>query len=58
MATYHNDFDKDKDPMMWELHEIRNRINKEKLTPGKINEKGKKILSEWKEKKNNKLKAL
>ncbi|MGA1869030.1 MAG: hypothetical protein ACMUJM_10840 [bacterium] len=47
MAIYHNDFDKKKDPMMWRLHEIRHKMQKEKLSSEQINAEGRKVLQEW-----------
>ncbi len=29
MGTYKNDFEKEKDKMLWELHEIRHRLSEE-----------------------------
>ena len=32
---------------MWQLHEIRHKMQKEKLTSEQINEEGRKVLQEW-----------
>ena len=48
MEIYHNDYDKNKDPMMWELHEIRNQMQQEKLSPQQISKNAQRVIKEWK----------
>ena len=48
MRTYKNDYSKKEDYALWELHEIRNKIAKEKLDPDKINEYGRKLIKSHK----------
>ncbi|MFH1824827.1 MAG: hypothetical protein ABH873_06340 [Candidatus Firestonebacteria bacterium] len=52
MGTYYNDFNKKSDLMMWQLHEIRHRMQEEKISINKINEHAKTIITNWKRNKN------
>lgn len=51
MATYKNEYSHEEDPMLWELHEIRNeiRIGLSDNNYSDINNKAKSILQSWKE---------
>ena len=51
MATYYNDFDKKTDYMMWQLHEVRHKIQKEKIDINEINEHAKTVINNWKKNK-------
>lgn len=44
MGTYHNDYNKEEDSMLWELHEIRHTLQREheKLTVKEMNERARK----------------
>lgn len=50
MVTYKNDFKKEEDIVLWELHEIRQKIYKDYGLKDfeKINEKGKALFNEAK----------
>lgn len=52
METYRNDYTKEEDDVLWELHEIRHEIHKE--NEGKsleeINSKAKLLFAEYKRK--------
>ena len=50
MGTYINDYKKDEDEMMWEIHEIRNELWNEikDKSSGEINERSRAILEKWK----------
>lgn len=54
METYRNEFDKIEDPMMWELHEIRNKLHQEieNRTIEEINTEGTSILDSIRKKYN------
>ena len=52
MAIYYNDFNKKTDYMMWHLHEVRHKIQKEKISINKINEHAKIVIDNWKKIKN------
>jgi len=47
MANYKNDYSKEEDPMMWQLHEIRNKIAMKNLSPKDINEMAKEIRKKY-----------
>jgi len=49
METYHNDYMKNEDPMMWELHEIRHKISEEhkNKTVEEINKDAHTICKNW-----------
>jgi hypothetical protein len=49
METYKNPFDKKKDFMLWELHEIRHELHKEfnKKTVEEINSEALKKYQSW-----------
>ena len=49
MEPYKNSYDKKEDIMLWELHEIRNRLNKEfsLKTVEQINSEAIKKFEEW-----------
>lgn len=48
MATYNNDYKKQEDYVLWELHEVRNRISEKKETPEQINNIGESIIKKYK----------
>jgi len=52
MGIYKNDYKKNEDECLWEIHEIRNQLHKEltKETFEEINQKGKKLFEELKKK--------
>lgn len=56
MEIYKNDYNKNEDPMMWELHEIQNRIQKDIKSKSidEINLEGQNILHKIHQKYNNK----
>lgn len=47
METYNNDYLKEEDYMMWELHEIRNNIAKADLKIEEINVRGENIIKKY-----------
>ena len=47
MEMYDNDYTKEEDYMMWELHEIRNKMAKEDLSCAEINKTGKDIIDKY-----------
>ena len=59
MAAYKNDYKKNEDEMLWELHEIRQKIRKDyKKKPLKqINEEALEIYNSWKKKREKPAKA-
>lgn len=48
MGIYKNDYNKNEDPMMYELHEIRSELAKENKNINIINEKGENIIKKYK----------
>ncbi len=52
MGTYKNDYSKQEDECLWEIHEIRNKLHKEikKESYQEINDKAKILLNEMKKK--------
>jgi hypothetical protein len=52
MGTYKNDYNKNEDVCLWEIHEIRNQLHKEikKETFEEINNKAKILFAEMKNK--------
>jgi hypothetical protein len=42
-----NDYTKEEDYMMWELHEIRKKMAKKKLSVKEINRRGKRIATKY-----------
>jgi len=48
MATYKNDFTKKEDLMMWDLHEVRNKIASKGITTKKINKRVENFLTKYK----------
>jgi len=50
METYKNDYTKEQDECLWEIHEIRHKLHQqiENKTPAEINEEAVKILEKWK----------
>ena len=50
MEIYKNDYTKEEDQMLWEIHEIRHRLQEEYKGKSvkEINDIGMKILEEWK----------
>ncbi len=53
MVIYRNDYNKKTDKMMWELHDIRHKMQKEGLSPTKINNNAQKIINNWAKKRKN-----
>jgi len=55
METYKNDYTKEEDETLWELHEIRNKLYKKLKSKSvtQINEDAMKKFQIWKEDKNN-----
>ena len=51
MGTYKNDYNKNQDAMMYELHEIRNKLSKENKNIDQINKKAEEIIKKYKLKK-------
>lgn len=47
MAAYKNDYKKEEDEMMWELHEIKKKMASEKLTAEEINAKTSELLKKY-----------
>ncbi len=47
MATYKNDYLYEEDPMMWELHEIRNKMAEKEINCDKINKNAEKVLEKY-----------
>jgi hypothetical protein len=47
MGVYKNDYNKNEDVMMYELHEIRNKLSKENKNINQINVKGKDIIKKY-----------
>jgi hypothetical protein len=52
MGTYKNDYKKNEDECLWEIHEIRNKLHKEikNETYEEINDKAKSLFEEIKQK--------
>ncbi len=50
MVIYRNDYDNKTDKMMFDLHVIRHKMQKEGLNLSKINDTAKKIVFNWKRK--------
>jgi hypothetical protein len=50
MGIYKNDYTKEEDQMLWEIHEIRHQLQEEYKGKSvkEINDIGMKILEEWK----------
>ncbi|MCK5027718.1 MAG: hypothetical protein KAS07_04830 [Candidatus Pacebacteria bacterium] len=50
MGTYKNDYKKEEDEILWELHEIRRKLHKDlkNKTVEQINNEALKKYSEWK----------
>ena len=47
MAAYKNDYSLKEDPMMYELHEIRNKMASEKLSPEDFRSRAEKLRQEY-----------
>lgn len=47
MAPYKNDYSKEEDPMMWQLHENRHSLSKRFKTAEQIHAEGKKVLDKF-----------
>jgi hypothetical protein len=49
MGTYINDYKKEEDRMMWEIHEIKNELWNEikNLSTEEINKRSRAILEKW-----------
>lgn len=52
MGTYKNDYTKEEDRMLWELHEIRHSLHDELKNKSikEINQESFELLKKWKEK--------
>ena len=50
MEIYKNEYNKNEDESLWELHEIRHRLTKkfENMTINEINKQSKNLLAKWK----------
>jgi hypothetical protein len=50
MEMHKNNYTKEEDPMLWEIHEIRHKLQEEyqHLSVKEINARGIKILEAWK----------
>jgi hypothetical protein len=48
MGIYKNDYNKNEDAMMYELHEIRNKLSKENKNINQINKKAEEIIKKYK----------
>ena len=46
MAIYENDYTKEEDPMLWEIHEIRHQVTEEIERKG-ITQFNKEALEKW-----------
>jgi hypothetical protein len=46
MAIYNNNYNKEEDFSMWELHEIRHKMSEEGIDPQKVNDNARKLLQE------------
>lgn len=47
MATYKNDYKKSEDFVLWELHEIRNKMAEKGLSSSDINRKGRTMVERY-----------
>ena len=47
METYKNDYLYEEDPMMWELHEIRNKMAEKGINYNEINNNATKVLEKY-----------
>ena len=49
MAIYKNDYTKEEDETLWELHEIRHKLSEERKskTIEEINDEGRKLFEAW-----------
>lgn len=49
METYKNDYTKEEDEALWELHEIRHKLSMERKnkTLEEINSEGRKLFETW-----------
>ncbi len=49
MATYKNDYTKEEDETLWELHEIRHKLATERTIKSidEINREGRKLFDSW-----------
>ena len=56
METYKNDYTKEEDELLWEIHEIRHQIHKDRKHKSydEINKEIKKMMNERKEQRANK----
>ena len=50
METYNNDYSKQEDAMLWELHEIRHKLQQKysSMSVAEINDDAKALLKDWK----------
>ena len=47
MAVYKNDYIKEEDRMLWELHNIRHELAEQHQTPEQINTIGRQIIAQY-----------
>ena len=47
MEPYENDYDQTDDPVLWQLHEIRNKISLRMSSPDQINLAAKDIIKKY-----------
>jgi hypothetical protein len=48
MAHYKNDYSKEEDAMLWQLHEIRHQLAEQHQTPEQINTIGREVIAKYK----------
>jgi len=50
MEIYNNDYSKQEDAMLWELHEIRHKLQQKysSMSVAEINDDAKSLLEDWK----------
>ena len=47
MEIYKNDYTKEDDPMLWELHEIRHELAQQHQTPEQMNATARQIIAQY-----------
>jgi hypothetical protein len=47
METYNNDYTKEEDRMLWELHEIRHALAEQPQSPEQMNTTGRQIIAQY-----------
>jgi hypothetical protein len=47
MAVYKNDYTKSEDFILWELHQIRDKMAKQPILAANVNDRGKKIIQKY-----------